>query len=40
MDEILVLAVFDVSEAHFYGVCERDVYVKWSHPQNYIALDS
>ena len=24
---ILVLAVFDVSRAHFYGVCERDVYV-------------
>ena len=22
---ILVLAVFDVSRAHFYGVCERDV---------------
>ena len=25
---ILVLAVFDVSRAHFYGVCERDVYVE------------
>ena len=25
---ILVLAVFDVSKAHFYGVCERDVYVE------------
>ena len=25
--QILVLAVFDVSRAHFYGVCERDVYV-------------
>ena len=24
----LVLAVFDVSRAHFHGVCERDVYVK------------
>ena len=24
----LVLAVFDVSRAHFYGVCERDVYVE------------
>ena len=23
----VVLAVFDVSRAHFYGVCERDVYV-------------
>ena len=22
-----MLAVFDVSTAHFYGVCERDVYV-------------
>ena len=25
---ILVLAVFDVSRTHFYGVCERDVYVE------------
>ena len=25
---ILVLTVFDVSRAHFYGVCERDVYVE------------
>ena len=25
---ILVLAVFNVSRAHFYGVCERDVYVE------------
>ena len=25
---ILVLAVFDVSRAHFYGVCERDIYVE------------
>ena len=25
---ILVLAVFDVSRAHFYAVCERDVYVE------------
>ena len=25
---ILVLAVFDVSRAHFYGVCERDVHVE------------
>ena len=25
---ILVLVVFDVSRAHFYGVCERDVYVE------------
>ena len=25
---ILVLAVFDVSRAHFYVVCERDVYVE------------
>ena len=25
---ILALAVFDVSRAHFYGVCERDVYVE------------
>ena len=25
---ILVLAVFDVSRAYFYGVCERDVYVE------------
>ena len=25
---ILVLPVFDVSSAHFYGVCERDVYVE------------
>ena len=25
---ILVLAVFDVSRAHFKGVCERDVYVE------------
>ena len=25
---ILFLAVFDVSRAHFYGVCERDVYVE------------
>ena len=25
---ILVLAVFDVSRAHFYGVCERDVTLK------------
>ena len=25
---ILVLAVFDVSRAHFYGVCERDVCVE------------
>ena len=25
---ILVLAVFDVSRAHFYGVCERNVYVE------------
>ena len=25
---ILVLAVFDVSRAHFYGVCERDDYVE------------
>ena len=25
---ILVLAVFDVSRAHFYGLCERDVYVE------------
>ena len=24
----LVLAVFDMSRAHFYGVCERDVYVE------------
>ena len=24
----LVLTVFDVSRAHFYGVCERDVYVE------------
>ena len=24
----LVLAVFDVWRAHFYGVCERDVYVE------------
>ena len=24
----LALAVFDVSRAHFYGVCERDVYVQ------------
>ena len=24
----LVLAVFDVSTAHFFGVCERDVYVE------------
>ena len=24
----LVLAVFDVSRAHFFGVCERDVYVE------------
>ena len=24
----LVLAVFDVSRAHFHGVCERDVYVE------------
>ena len=24
----LVLAVFDVSRAHFYGVCKRDVYVE------------
>ena len=24
----LVLAVFDVSIAHFYGMCERDVYVE------------
>ena len=24
----LVLAVFDVARAHFYGVCERDVYVE------------
>ena len=24
----MVLAVFDVSRAHFYGVCERDVYVE------------
>ena len=24
----LVLAVFDVSKAHFYGVCERDVHVE------------
>ena len=24
----LMLAVFDVSRAHFYGVCERDVYVE------------
>ena len=24
----LVLAVFDVSKAHFYGLCERDVYVE------------
>ena len=24
----VVLAVFDVSRAHFYGVCERDVYVE------------
>ena len=23
-----MLAVFDVSRAHFYGVCERDVYVE------------
>ena len=23
-----VLAVFNVSRAHFYGVCERDVYVE------------
>ena len=25
---ILVLAVFHVLNAHFYGVCERDVYVE------------
>ena len=25
---ILVLAVFDAPRAHFYGVCERDVYVE------------
>ena len=25
---ILVLAVFDISRAHFYGVCERDVHVE------------
>ena len=25
---ILVLAMFDASRAHFYGVCERDVYVE------------
>ena len=25
---ILVLAVFDVSRAHFYAVCERDVHVE------------
>ena len=24
----LVLAVFDLSRAHFYGMCERDVYVE------------
>ena len=24
----LVLAVFDGSRAHFYGVCERDVFVR------------
>ena len=26
-----VLAVFDVSRAHFYGVCERDAYVEPEH---------
>ena len=26
--EKLVLAVFNESRAHFYGVCERDVYVE------------
>ena len=25
---MLVLAVFNVSRAHFYGVCERDVHVE------------
>ena len=31
----LVLAVVDVSRAHFYGVCERT----WNHLQSYIVLD-
>ena len=35
----LVLAVFDVSRAHFYGVCVKAKF-SWSDPQNYIVLDS
>ena len=35
----LVLAVFDVSRAHFHGVCVNVMFM-WSHPQNCIVLDS
>ena len=35
----LVLAVFDVSRAHFFTVCVNAMFT-WSHLQNYIVLDS
>ena len=35
----LVLAVFDVSRAHFYGVCVNAMFT-WRHPENCIVLDS
>ena len=34
----LVLAVFDVSRAHFDGVCVNMMFT-WNHLQSYIVLD-